>query len=71
MTKKANRLEDYVTAGRAAHLLTIKSGRRIAPSYVRKLKNVNFVKVNATTKLYNRDDILACNVRQKKASSTS
>jgi hypothetical protein len=66
MTKRLNKLEDYISAGDAARLLSKKFGRRIDPDYIRKLKNVRFHTVGSRSKLYNRDDILACTVKQKK-----
>lgn len=65
MTKKLNRLEDYISAGDAAALLSKKLGRRIDPDYIRKLKNVRSHAVSSRAKLYHREDILACTVKQK------
>ena len=65
MTKKIVRLEDYITASHAAHLLSLKLGRRIDPDYVRKLKGVRFHSLNRTSKLYLKSDIEAAFVRQK------
>lgn len=66
MTKKLNRLEDYISAGDAARLLSRKLGHRIDPDYIRKLKNVRSHTINSRAKLYNREDVLACTVRAKK-----
>lgn len=67
MTKKIDRLEDYITARHAAHLLSLKHGRPIRPGYVHKLKDVRFVKLDATTKLYHKDDIQQVTIRQRGA----
>jgi len=65
MTKKIVRLEDYITAAHAAHLLSLKLDRPIKPDYVRKLKGVRFYSLNSTSKLYLKTDIEAAFVRQK------
>jgi hypothetical protein len=65
MTKKITPLDDYITAAHAAAILSLKHGRVIRPGYVHKLKSVRFVKQDATSKLYHRDDILACVVKSK------
>lgn len=69
MTKKIIPLADYITAKDAACLLSEKLGRRIDPSYVRKLKNMRRVLINATQYLYNRHDIMQVQIRQKKRSA--
>jgi len=75
MPKKLNRLEDYISAHDAAQLLSLKMHRPIQPQYIRQLAKSKKQSVRTQSKgshyqLYNRDDILACTVRQKKASST-
>jgi hypothetical protein len=65
MTRKIEPLTSYISASEAADLLSKKLGRRIRPDYIRKLKGVRTHKVNATSKLYHRDDILAANVKKK------
>ena len=65
MVKKIIPLTSYIPASEAADLLSKKLGRRIRPDYIRKLKNVRTHTVNATSKLYNRDDILAANIRER------
>jgi len=65
MTKKIIRLEDYITAAHAAHILSLNLGRRIDPDYVRKIKGVQFYTLNRTSKLYLRSDIEAAFIRQK------
>lgn len=65
MSKKIIALTDFVTAHDAAKILSLKHGRPIMPDYIHKIRHVRFVKLNQTTKLYHKDDILACNVKQK------
>ena len=65
MTRKLNRLEDYISSREAADLLSKKFNRRIDPDYIRKLKNVRSHTANDRCKLYHRDDILASMVKQK------
>jgi hypothetical protein len=71
MTRKLNRLEDYISAGDSARLLGKKLGRRIDPDYIRKIKGVRFHPVHGRSRLYHRDDILASNVKQKAKSRDS
>ena len=66
MTRKINRLEDYITASDSAGILSQKMGRPILPSYIHKLNNVRSVKLNNTSKLYHKADIEAVVIRQKK-----
>lgn len=66
MVKKINRLEDYISAGDAACLLSKKLGRPIRPDYVRKLKNVRTHTVNIRSTLYNRDDLDRAIIKQKR-----
>lgn len=65
MTRKLNRLEDYISAGDAATLLGKKLGRRIDPDYIRKIKGIRSHTIHDRSRLYHRDDILVSNVRQK------
>jgi hypothetical protein len=65
MTRKIVALSDYIPASQAAHILSEKLGRPIRPDYVRKLKNVRFVRMNDRCKLYHRGDIEACIIRKK------
>jgi hypothetical protein len=66
MTKKIDRLEDYISAKDAAFLLTKKLGRPISPKYIYKLKGVRFHIIHQTSKLYHKGDIQAVNIRKKK-----
>jgi hypothetical protein len=65
MTRKIDRLQDYVPAREAATILSQKLGRRVDPDYIRKLKDVRFHTINAKTRLYYKPDILAANIRQR------
>lgn len=65
LSKKIIALTDFVTAQDAAQILTLKHGRPILPDYIHKIRQVRFVKLNRTTKLYHKDDILACHIKQK------
>jgi hypothetical protein len=65
MTRKINRLEDYVPASEAASLISEKLGRRIYPDYIRKLSNVRFHTINAKTRLYYKPDLEQVTIRQK------
>ena len=69
MTRKLNRLEDYISSREAADLLSKKFNRRIDPDYIRKLKNVRSHTANDRCKLYHRDDILASEVKTKRKAS--
>lgn len=65
MTKRLNKLEDYISAGDAARLLSKKLGRPIAPDYIRKLKNVRTHTVSARSTLYRREDLDKVVIKQK------
>jgi hypothetical protein len=65
MTKKITPLDDYITAAHAAAILSLKHGRVIRPGYVHKLKSVRFVKQDATSKLYHKDDIEAVFIKKR------
>ena len=68
MSKRLNRLEDYISSKEAAILLSQKFNRSIDPDYIRKIKGVRSHRANDRCVLYNRDDILAANVKQKQQS---
>jgi len=70
MTRKINRLEDYITAHDAAGILSQKMGRPIQPGYIHKLNNVRSVKLNNTSKLYHKADIEAAIIRPRKQKGT-
>lgn len=65
MTKRIIPISAYIPASEAADLLSKKLGRRIDPDYIRKIKGVQFVRINSTSKLYSKDDILATNIRKR------
>jgi len=65
MTRKLNRLEDYISSREAASILSRKFNRRINPDYIRKLKNVRSHKANDRCNLYNRDDLEQVVIRKK------
>jgi hypothetical protein len=69
MVKKINRLEDWITAADAASLLSEKLGYPIASRYIRQLAKSKRQPVRTQSlgyhQLYNRDDILACNIRER------
>lgn len=65
MTKKVIPLTDYISAHDAAQILTLKLGRRVSPGYIQRIKNVRSIKVNKTTRLYNRVDIQASTIRER------
>jgi hypothetical protein len=70
MTKRINRLEDWISAHDAAQLLGEKKGRPISPKYIRSLSKSKRQLIRTQTMssrlLYHRDDILDCEVKQKK-----
>jgi dissimilatory sulfite reductase (desulfoviridin) alpha/beta subunit len=65
MTRKINRLEDYISSTEAASILSEKYGRFISPDYVRKLRNVRSHKANGKCHLYHRSDIEAVVIRKR------
>ena len=67
MTKKIPALTDYISAHDAAQILSIKLCRQVKPGYIHKIRNVRFVRLNRTTKLYLRSDIEAASIRTRKA----
>jgi hypothetical protein len=70
MTKKINRLEDWVNANDAAQLLSDKMGRPVLPRYIRQLakRKRNPVRTQSLGyhQLYSRDDVLNSTVKQKR-----
>jgi len=69
MTKKINRLEDWLSANDAAQLLSDKIGRPVPSRYIRQLAKSKRQKVRTKSlgyhQLYHQDDILASTVKQK------
>ena len=75
MPKKITPLSDFISAGDAAQLLSAKLGRPIGSKYIRSLsksKKQNIrIEHMGNRILYNRSDILAANIKQKRHNSTS
>jgi hypothetical protein len=71
MPKKIVALSDYITASDAALILSQNSGHPISSRYIGKLskrkKNRVRTQEMGNRLLYNREDILASSVRQKKS----
>lgn len=69
MTRKINRLEDWITADKAAHLLSEKMGFPIESRYIRQLAKRKRQPVRTQSlgyhQLYNREDIQAATVKRK------
>ena len=69
MTKKANRFEDWITAEKAAQLLSDKLGFPVPSRYIRKLAKRKKDPVRTESlgyhQLYHRDDVLASKVKQR------
>jgi len=65
MTRKIEPLASYISAGDAAAILSKKLGRPIDPDYVKKLKNVRFVKINSRCKLYHKEDVQNASIRKR------
>jgi len=69
MSKRINRLEDWLTAGDASQQLSEKMGFRVPPQYIRSLAKSKRQPVRVQSlgyhQLYHKDDILACKVKQK------
>lgn len=66
MPKKIIPLADYVSASVAASILSDKLGRPVSSRYIYRLKNVRSVKMNETTRLYNRIDIQNSKIRERR-----
>ncbi len=69
MTKKINRLEDWLSAHDSAQFLSLKHARPIPPSYVRQLAKSKKQPVRTRSlgyhQLYFKDDILAATIKKK------
>ncbi len=69
MTRRVNRFEDWITANKAAELLSEKMGFPIASRYVRQLAKSKRQPVRTQSlgyhQLYHKEDILACTVKHK------
>jgi hypothetical protein len=69
MVRKIQALADWISAHDAAQLLSLKHKRPISAKYIRSLskrkKNPVRTEQRSNRLLYNRDDILASDVKQK------
>lgn len=69
MVKKIQALADWISAHDAAQVLSLKHDRPISPKYIRSLskrsKNPVRTQQMSNRLLYNRDDILASNIKHK------
>ena len=74
MTKKIERLTDYVSAEDAANIVSARLGRQIPAGYMYKLahrkKNPVRTQQMGNRFLYNRADIETCTVTQKQSNDT-
>jgi hypothetical protein len=59
-------MEGYIKASEAAALLSEKFGRRIAPDYIRKIRNIRKIEVDLHLFLYHKGDILEAHIRKHK-----
>jgi hypothetical protein len=59
---------DYITAYDASVLLSLKMGRKVQPGYIHKLRDVRYVSINHTMKLYHKGDVEQATIRQRRAS---
>jgi len=69
MPKKIQALADWLSAHDSAHLLSLKHDRPIDPKYIRRLskrtKDPVRTMPSSNRLLYNRDDIMACDIKEK------
>ena len=69
MVKKIQALADWISAHDAAQVLSLKHDRPISAKYIRRLskrsKNPVRTMPSSNRLLYNRDDILNCDIREK------
>jgi hypothetical protein len=69
MVKKINKFEDWISANKAAQLLSDKMGYRVEARYIRQKAKSKRQPVRTQSlgyhQLYHRDDILASTVKQK------
>lgn len=66
MTKRKYDISEYCTAREAAHILTLKLGRRIQPGYIHRVSGIQSVPLDKTTKLYLREDIQKAMIRERR-----
>ena len=65
MTRKITPATAYISASKAAEILSKKCGRRVLPQNISRLKNVRFIKVNDKCKMYLQTDIEAYPIRKR------
>jgi hypothetical protein len=70
MSKKIIALDDYISARDAAQILSAKHGRPVSSRYIRSLskraKNPVATQQISNRLLYLKDDILACEIKQRR-----
>ena len=66
MSKRKYDISEYCTAREAAHILTLKLGRRIRPGYIHRVPGIQSVPLDKTTKLYLRSDVQNATIRERK-----
>ena len=73
MTKRIDRLDDYITAGEAAQIISARLGRPIPNKYIIRLatraKNPIRSKPAGNRFLYHRGDLESVDIREKGASN--
>jgi hypothetical protein len=67
MTKKIIPATAFISASQAALILSAKSGRRVLPQNISRLKNVRFIKLNDKCKMYLQQDIEAYPIRKRES----
>ncbi len=69
MVKKINKFEDWLTANKAAQLLSDKLGFRVPPKYIRQKAKSKRQPIRTQSlgyhQLYNRDDLLQVVIKQR------
>ena len=65
MSKRIIPATAYISASKAAMILSQKSGRRVLPQNISRLKNVRFIKVTDKCKMYLQQDIEAYPIRKR------
>ncbi len=70
MTKRINKFEDWVSANKAAQLLSDKMGFRVPPKYIRQKAKSKRQPVRTQSlgyhQLYNREDLEQITIRAKR-----
>lgn len=60
-------LTRWITASEAAHILTLKLGRKIRPDYIHKIKEITRKRIHSNLHLYLRSDVEQVMIRAKSA----